>query len=390
MKAWVVIPTLDGRERLLRTLASLERQTVRAEVVVVDNASTDGTAEAVTERFPDVRVLQNERNLGFGAAINAAALELEGDVLVLVNNDVVCEPEFVAWITEPLAEDGVGMAAGVLLQATASELIDSAGIELDTTLGSWDYLWNEHVAALEGASDPVGPCGGASAYRLEAFKQLGGFDETLFAYWEDVDLALRFREAGWSCVLAPGARALHEHGQTVGPASPTARRLEAFGRGYVLAKYRVGGRSLVRRLQIAALDWPVLAVHLLLRREAAPVRARLRARAQGLRAPGRRAPLELASVGFGAALGRQARQLRLRLLGRSPRPLHERCASAESWYARNSGLRPPLSLAAARDTGRSAPKSTPSTLQPVDSSSRTRSRRVNQRRWVTSRCSAGV
>jgi GT2 family glycosyltransferase len=318
MKAWVVIPTLNGRERLLRTLESLERQTAPPSVVVVDNASTDGTAAAVADRFPDVTVLRNERNLGFGAAINRAALALDGDALVLVNNDVVCEPEFVSRITAPLADEAVGAVAGVLLQASAPDLIDSAGIELDTTLGSWDYLWNEAVDALAEAGDPVGPCGGAAAYRLDAFKELGGFDEALFAYWEDVDLALRLREAGWRCVLAPAARALHEHGQTVGPATPAARRLEAFGRGYVLAKYRVGAGSLLRRAKIAVLDWPVLGVHLLLRREAAPARARLQARARGLRERGHRAPLELATVGFGAALGRQAHQLRLRFSGGLP------------------------------------------------------------------------
>jgi glycosyltransferase involved in cell wall biosynthesis len=59
MKTWVVIPTLDGRERLLRTLASLERQTAPADIVVVDNASTDGTAEAVATAHPRVRVLRN-------------------------------------------------------------------------------------------------------------------------------------------------------------------------------------------------------------------------------------------------------------------------------------------------------------------------------------------
>lgn len=318
MKTWVVIPTLDGRERLLRTLESLERQTAPAEVVIVDNASSDGTVEAVADRFPDVRVVPNERNLGFGAAINRAALELDGDVLVLVNNDVVCEPEFLAQIAQPLADSTVGMVAGVLLQATAPELIDSAGIELDTTLGSWDYLWNRPSADLDGAADPVGPCGGAAAYRLTVFKELGGFDETLFAYWEDVDLALRFRDAGWRCVLAAGARALHEHGQTVGAASPAARRLEAFGRGYVLAKYRVGRRNLLRRAQIAALDWPALAVHLLLRREAAPARERLRGRRLGLRAQGRRAPLGLATVGFSDAIRRQADLLRLRFAGDLP------------------------------------------------------------------------
>jgi GT2 family glycosyltransferase len=247
-----------------------------------------------------------------------AAAAGDADVIILVNNDVVCEPDFVAQLLAPFTDPAVGMAAGVLLQGAAPDLIDSAGIELDTTLGSWDYLWNQPVGALDGAPDPIGPCGGAAAYRLPAFRELGGFDEALFAYWEDVDLALRFREAGWRCVLASGARALHAHGQTLGAASPAARRLEAFGRGYVLAKYRAAHRRPLRRLQIAALDWPVLAVHLVLRREAGPARERLRARSVGLRAPARRAPLELATVGFGTALRRQVDLLRLRFGGTLP------------------------------------------------------------------------
>src|SRR5690349_16150511 len=92
LDATVVIPSWNGRERLLNAVASL----ASADVVVVDNASTDGTAEALAMRFPDVRVVRNERNLGFGRAINRAALALEGDgALVLVNNDVVCRPGFV-------------------------------------------------------------------------------------------------------------------------------------------------------------------------------------------------------------------------------------------------------------------------------------------------------
>ncbi len=318
MKVWVVVPTLNARELLLECLASLEQQTLRPGVVVVDNASIDGTAEAVAARHPEVRVVRNERNLGFGAAINRAALELDGDALVLVNNDTVCEPEFVERITEPLARADVGMVAGVLLQAASPELVDSAGIALDTTLQSWDHLWNRPVAELVDAGDPVGPCGGAAAYRLPAFQDLGGFDEALFAYWEDVDLALRLRAAGWRCVLARDARALHRHGQTVGAGSPTARRLEAFGRGYVLAKYRVAAGRPLKALEIAALDWPALLVHLLARREVGPARERLRARALGRNTPLQRAPLELASLGFGTAFRRRAGQLGLRLRGGLP------------------------------------------------------------------------
>ena len=319
MKTCVVIPTLDGRDLLAAALESLERQTHRAdEVVVVDNASTDGTEELVATRFPHVRLLRNERNLGFGAAVNRGALALDGDVLVLVNNDVECEPTFLERLCAPFGRNDVGMAAGVLLQGDAPELVDSAGIELDTTLRSWDLGWNAPEGVLGGLPDPVGPCGGAAAYRLEPFRRLGGFDERLFAYWEDVDLALRFRADGWRCALVRDARALHRHGATLGAASPAQRQLEAFGRGYVLAKYRVASGRPLTRAKIAALDVPVLAIHLFVRREAAPIRSRLRGRRAGLATPGLRAPLELATVGFVEALRRQASLLRLRLSGRMP------------------------------------------------------------------------
>jgi GT2 family glycosyltransferase len=328
MRATVVIPTLDARELLAETLASLDRQTRAADVVVVDNGSTDGTAELVAERFPRVRVVRNETNLGFGRAVNRVALELDVDALVLLNNDVVCDERFVERILAPLQNPGVAMVAGVLLQRGAPELVDSAGIELDTTLRSWDAWWNRPVAAVGGASEPVGPCGGAAAYRLDAFQAVGGFDDAFFAYWEDVDLALRLRLAGHRCVRAADARGLHKHGQTLGAASPAQRQLEAFGRAFVLARYRVARRSLLTRLKIAALDWPVLVVHLVVRRETGPLRERRRGTRAGLARPPLRAPLELATVSFREALARQARQLGMRFTGTLPSHFDEHASQA--------------------------------------------------------------
>jgi N-acetylglucosaminyl-diphospho-decaprenol L-rhamnosyltransferase len=326
----VVIPTLNARELLRDALASLARQTLPASVVVVDNGSSDGTVELVASSFPTVSLLPIGANLGFGQAVNRGALELEADILVLVNNDVVCQPDFIEQICEPFAAEDVGMVAGVLLQQRAPERIDSAGIELDGTLRSWDYLWNLPVDVLSGKlADPVGPCGGAAAYRLPVFRELGGFDERLFAYWEDIDLALRLRAAGWRCVLAPGARALHRHGATLGAASPAQRRLEAFGRGYVLAKYRVCRRRPLARLQVALLDWPALLVHLVARRELAPLAARVRGLLAGRSSSqGRAAPLDLATVGFREALARQGGFLRLRFAGGLPEHFHESAGSA--------------------------------------------------------------
>lgn len=313
--ATVVIPTLNARDVLRDALASLEG----ARVVVVDNASTDGTAEMVEREFPDAILVRNEENQGFGRAVNRGAAEAAGDTLVVLNNDVVCEPGFVEQLCEPFADGSVGMAAGVLLQAAAPGRVDSAGIELDPTLQSFDYLWNEPLAALDGATDPVGPCGGAAAYRLSAFREAGGYDEAFFAYWEDVDLALRLRLKEWRCVLVPGARALHRHGATTGASSPLARRLEAFGRAYVLAKYRVP-----RGPRVALLDWPALLVHAVFRRELAPIRERRRGLRLGRRnAVATRPPRELATVPYREALRRQFAAFRLRRRGELPAHFYE-------------------------------------------------------------------
>jgi GT2 family glycosyltransferase len=285
----------------------------------------------VAERFPAVRLVRLAHNLGFGRAINRAVRELpaaDDDALVLVNNDVVCEPRFVEELVAALARPAVGMAAGVLLRADDPARVDSAGIELDTTLRSYDHLWNRPVDALDGAPDPVGPCGGAAAYRLAAFREAGGFDEAFFAYWEDVDLALRLRLAGWGCALAREARGVHHHGQTLGASSPAQRRLDAFGRGYVLARYRVCAGRPLTRAKVALVDWPALATHLVVRREAGPLRARVRGVTLGRRAEGLRPPLELATVPLRTALARQWAFLGLRLSGRAPRHFYETEGSA--------------------------------------------------------------
>ena len=316
MRATVVIPTYNGAALLAEALEALQRQTVEHAVVVVDNASTDGTAELLAERFPTVRVLRLDENLGFGRAVNRGVELVDTDVVVLVNNDTVCEPAFLERLLEPLG-DRVAMVAGVLLQHDRPGLVDSAGIELDVTLRSWDLGWNAPDGKLSGG-DPVGPCGGAAAYLTDAFRAAGGFDESFFAYWEDVDLALRLQLAGHRCVRAAGARALHKHGQTLGAASPAQRRLEAFGRAYVLARYRVARRSLLKRFEIAVLDWPVLLVHLLVRRELGPLRERRRGTRLGLAREPLRAPFELATVSFSEALRRQLGLLRLRATGSLP------------------------------------------------------------------------
>jgi len=235
----VVIPTFDGRDRLAQALESLEPG--RFEVLVVDNASTDSTGELVRRLFPDVEVIELPENRGFARAANAGAAYATGDPLVFLNNDCVCDPEFVPRLAARIdAASGVVMSAGVMRSPEQPGLIDTAGICVDSTLLVYDYLNGEPVSVLDGpVADPLGPCGVAAAFDRSAFLDEGGFDETFFAYWEDVDLALRLRVAGGRCALARDARGTHEHSATLGSGSRRKNYLMGFGRAYLLRKWRV-------------------------------------------------------------------------------------------------------------------------------------------------------
>jgi N-acetylglucosaminyl-diphospho-decaprenol L-rhamnosyltransferase len=233
--AYVV--NLNGGEKLSNALTALSSQTAPVELVVIDNASSDGSLARIEKDFPHVRLVALPRNVGFGRAVNAGIMQFPGDPVVLVNNDAVCAPRFIEALLEQAAPSD--MVAGVLVQSEEPGLIDSAGVVADTTLLAFDYLHGLPLADAEGAPPPLGPTGGAALLSLETFNQLGGFDERMFAYLEDVDLALRARRTGARCRLAWAARALHDHSSTLGAGSTVKNHLMGTSRGYMLRRYQV-------------------------------------------------------------------------------------------------------------------------------------------------------
>ncbi|MBB4661506.1 glycosyltransferase [Conexibacter arvalis] len=281
MRADIVVVTWHGREVLASCLEHLERQTERHRVIVVDNASGDGTAELVGERFPHVTFVELPENRGFGAAVNAGAAVGDGEAIVLVNNDVDADPGFVAALLAPLRGDArVGMVAGMTLMP-GREAVDAFGIQLDAGLAAYNRLRHASPAEAENAGLLAGPSGGAAAYRRAAFDAVGGFDETLIAYGEDVDLLLRLRAAGWKAAAAPAARGVHLGGATIGVDSPQQRWLSGFARGFLLRRWGVlRSRSALHALTVDALviGWGV-ARH----RTLSPLRSRV----AGWRAAGR-------------------------------------------------------------------------------------------------------
>ena len=268
----VVIPTWRARDLLAGCLEHLSKQTHDdLQVIVVDNASGDGTPEMVRERFPAVRVLELPDNAGFGRAVNAGVRSGSGEFVVLLNNDVNVEPEFVEAIVAPLAGDSqIGMVAGLTL-IPGSGLVDGFGIELDPTLAAYNRLRGRTAGETPGVL--AGPSGGAAAYRRAAWEQAGGLDDTLFAYGEDIDLALRMRAAGWKAADAPAARGVHLGGASVGVGSPWQRKLAGFARGYLLRRYGVlRGRQAPRALVFEAL---VVGWALVRHRTTVPITARV-------------------------------------------------------------------------------------------------------------------
>jgi N-acetylglucosaminyl-diphospho-decaprenol L-rhamnosyltransferase len=234
----IYIPNFNGGEHLARALESLRAQSVEADVVVVDNGSSDGSDLMVGERFPEVVLLRMKENLGFGTALNRAVAAHPTDAIVLLNNDAAAEPRFVEALVDGLGS-GVDSVAGVMLQERDPGLIDSAGVVADRTLMGFDYLHGEPVAVAATAAAPLGPTGGAALYRREAFEAVGGFDERIFLYYEDLDLALRLATRRGTCRLAPEARAVHAYSAGLGAASAAKYARTGWSRGYMLRRYGV-------------------------------------------------------------------------------------------------------------------------------------------------------
>lgn len=302
----VIVPTLSA-DRCRGVLASLEMEGSDFETIVVDNRNHPAISAAPIPETTGVRVLAPGHNLGYSAAVNLAAREAKGDSLILLNDDCVVDQGFVSRMAAAIdPASSVTMAAGVMRQSRNPELIDSAGMELDKTLLVFDYLNGRPISVLEGeVPDPVGPSGAAAAFDRESFLEVGGFDENLFAYWEDVDLVLRLRERGGRCRLVADARGTHEHSATLGSGSAEKNRLMGFGRGYVLRKWGVLTPS--RVVAVVARDLPLAIGQVVVDRNVGGLSGRM----AGLRTdpPRHRYPEDLpGSVGLWTNLRRRLRR----------------------------------------------------------------------------------
>jgi GT2 family glycosyltransferase len=215
-----IVVNRDGGDSLFAALRSLQAQDgIDVSIVVVDNASQPSERERLAREAPFVRVVSFSRNLGFAAAANEGIVRTRAPFVLLVNNDAILSPDYVARLAARLAlDDRLAAVQGLVLTADGAA-VDTAGL-----------TWNprgEAVPALAGvragnfpgeAFEVSGISATAALYRRDALSSLAPqgevFDRSFFAYYEDVDLSLRLVRAGWRFACEPRAVARHEGGRT--------------------------------------------------------------------------------------------------------------------------------------------------------------------------------
>jgi len=215
----VVVLNYNGQRYLNDCLSSLAAQTFcDFEVIVVDNASTDGSVEHIKANFPWVRLVINKENRGFAGGTNSGIRAAEGELILTFNNDARADSRLLEHLQEPMADSKVGVCAAKMLLADGR--INSTGICLSRSGAAWDRgMFEQDLGQYDAEEEVFGACAGAALYRKEMLDEIGLFDEDFFLYMEDVDLAFRGRLAGWGCIYVPEAVVYHNHGGTTGAGS---------------------------------------------------------------------------------------------------------------------------------------------------------------------------
>ncbi len=217
---YVIIPNFNGKSHLDDCLHSLRQQTFKDfGIIMVDNASSDGSVNHVAVNFPEVAVIQMTENTGFARAVNEgirAAMKDSGcGYVVLLNNDTECDVRFLEELIVAANADGAGSGACKMLNFYNRKIIDDAG----------DFIKHHGSPYARGFGEPdsgqfnkpeyiFGACAGAAIYRAEVFLKAGYFDEEFFAYYEDVDFSFRLQLAGYKCFYNPLAVCYHKRGAT--------------------------------------------------------------------------------------------------------------------------------------------------------------------------------
>jgi O-antigen biosynthesis protein len=223
--ASIVIPNWNGRDLLQKYLPSVLAAADRcphSEVIVVDNGSTDGSAQYILENHPQVRLIALPENLGFGGGSNEGFQHAKRDIVVLLNSDMRVEPDFLRPLLDAFNDDAFDNKNTF---AVACQIFFSDPAKLREETGLTEGWWHQGSLRVrhrteENIRDPY-PCfyggGGSCAFDRRKFLELGGFDALLAPFYlEDTDLGYLAWKRGWTILYQPRSIVYHEHRGTIG------------------------------------------------------------------------------------------------------------------------------------------------------------------------------
>lgn len=231
----VVIPTLSADERLVECVASLTRQTRRDfEVVIVDNSGEGRVRRG--GKTAGARVLENRRNVGYGAAVNQGLRASHAPYVATLNDDAVAHPRWLEALVCALERrPDAGMGASQV-RFFGEPRLDSAGMLVCRDGSSKQRGHGRPPEDFPVAEETLFPSGSAALFRRAMIEEIGGFDDEFFLYCEDTDLGLRARWAGWKCLYVPEAVVEHHYSHSAGAASGLKAYYVERNRLFVLAK----------------------------------------------------------------------------------------------------------------------------------------------------------
>ena len=236
----IVIVSYNGKYLLNSCLNSLYAQTYEnIELLVVDNASSDGSVEFIRDNFKDVTIIEQKENLGFAKGNNVALKLARGEYVAMLNNDAIAEKEWLSELVNAMELNRrIGICASKILFYNNRDIINSTGICIDKALGfTWDRGFGDKDGDKYREKCMVfGACAAAALYRKDMLDQIGLFDEDFFAYHEDVDLAWRAQLYGWKCIYVPTAIVYHHFSATAGTNSPLKEYFSSRNRIWLIIK----------------------------------------------------------------------------------------------------------------------------------------------------------
>ncbi|KKS98648.1 MAG: glycosyl transferase family protein [Candidatus Gottesmanbacteria bacterium GW2011_GWA2_43_14] len=209
MKISVIIPNFNGRKLLEKNLPQVLKELIDAEVIIVDDASTDGSADFLSKNYPQIKVISRKQNMGFASSVNLGVKSAQGELLLLLNSDVYPRKNLLGPLL-PYFNDPSVFAVGMLQESQEKEGTVGRG----RATGGFKRGFLLHRRGGTDKKDTLWVSGGAGLYRRNIWQKLGGLDEKYDPfYWEDVDLSWRAVKAGYRIFFEPRSRVVHRQGE---------------------------------------------------------------------------------------------------------------------------------------------------------------------------------